>query len=335
MNRIVDIVDIVDTGDINSSKSNKSNKLRQLFALPTSVNDHNMLVNHNYTITQLKLIAKSFHLKVSGSKTELTTRIHTHMTSYKYALQIQNAYRHHLSNKYRSLIRFRDTVNDSDFLSMEKLSTLDKCQFFSFNDKDGFVYGFDALSFYQLTVINGIKENPYNRCIFHQDTIDNFKTLVRLANCLKLPLNIKMEQDILTLEQEQELRIVELFQTINSLGNYANYQWFTALDPIRLIRLLKELCDIWTFRSQMPDTTKYHICPSGNPFRRMGLVKITQPIYDIRDGILTILETIITTGIDKDSQTLGSYYTLCALTLVSYDASIALPWLYQSVQPYY
>lgn len=318
--------------DIEEQEQEQSNKLTNL-PLPMHVNDHHLLVNHKYTIPQLKNIAKSFHLKVSGNKGELTKRIHTHMLYYKHATKIQVAYRRRMSNKYRTLIRFRNTVNEDDFLSMEKLSDIPKYQFFSFNDTDGFVYGFDVLSFYQLIVINNVKENPYTRRNFHTDTINDFHTLIRLAKCLKLPLNIKMEENIITPTQKQELRVVELFQTINSLGNYANYEWFMALEPIKLLKFIKELNDIWTFRSQISDTVKRNICPAGDPFRRLAFRNSS--IYNLRDGILTILEIMITTGIDKDSKTLGSYYALCALTLVSYDASIALPWLYQSVQPYF
>ena len=317
-------------------ESKQSNKLTNsvVVALPTCVDDHAMLVNHKYSMIQLKAIAKLFHLKVSGNKSGLTNRIHTYMVSYKYATKIQTAYRRRLSNKYRELIRFRNTVNEDDFLSMEKLSTIPKCQFFSFNDSDGFVYGFDALSFYQLTVINKVKENPYTRRDFQENVINDFNMLVRLAKCLNLPLNIEMDEDIVTPLQEQELRVVELFQTINSLGNYANYEWFMALDSIKLLKFVKELHDIWTFRSQLTEIVKRNICPAGDPFRRMTFFRTSQ-LYDIRDGILTIMETMINSGIDKDSRTLGSYYTLCALTLVSYNAAVALPWLYQSVQPYF
>ena len=118
----------------------KSNKLtkpikKQEIVFPNNVEDHHLLVNHKYTITQLKLIAKSFSLKTMGVKTELTTRIHYFMVSYKHALKIQSTFRRFLSNKYRSLVRFRETVNDADFLTMEKLSDIPKTQFFSFKDR--------------------------------------------------------------------------------------------------------------------------------------------------------------------------------------------------------
>ena len=322
--------------DIFDKQSKPSNKLTNsvVAPLPTRVEDHPMLVNHKYSMIQLKSIAKLFHLKVSGNKDGLTKRIHTYMVFYNHARKIQNAYRRRMSNKYRELVRFRNTVNEDDFLSMEKLSNIPKYQFFSFNDTDGFVYGFDALSFYQLIVINKVKENPYTRRDFQENVIHDFNKLLRLAKCLKLPLNIEMEEDIITPLQKQELKVVELFQTINSLGNYANYEWFMELDSIKLLKFVKELHDIWTFRSQLTETVKRNICPAGDPFRRMTFFRTSQ-LYDIRDGILAIMETMINSGIDKDSKTLGSYYTLCALTLVNYKAAVALPWLYQSVQPYF
>lgn len=43
------------------------------------------------------------------------------------------------------------------------------------------------------------------------------------------------------------------------------------------------------------------------------------------------MEKFVNSGIDKDSKTLGAYYVLGALTLVSTEASTSLPWLYQSV----
>ena len=145
---------------------------------------------------------------------------------------------------------------------METLAEIPKTQFFSFKDNDGFIYGFDSLSFYQLTIVNKIRENPYNRDEIQQETINDFKQLIRIAKCLKLPLNTVIQEDEITPKQAQELKIVELFQTINSLGNYANYEWFMALDTQRLLRLFKELNDIWSYRSQITESVKRDICPS-------------------------------------------------------------------------
>jgi hypothetical protein len=40
---------------------------------------------------------------------------------------------------------------------------------------------------------------------------------------------------------------------------------------------------------------------------------------------------MINKGINENSCLLGSYYVLCALTIVSSDAANTLPWLYEAV----
>ena len=49
------------------------------------------------------------------------------------------------------------------------------------------------------------------------------------------------------------------------------------------------------------------------------------------DIALTIMEKLVCSGIHNDSRNLGANYVLCALTLVSADAALSLPWLFQSV----
>ena len=46
--------------------------------------------------------------------------------------------------------------------------------------------------------------------------------------------------------------------------------------------------------------------------------------------ILHLIDIFVTTGINRDSQILGSLYVLTALTLVSSDAAEARPELYHS-----
>ena len=48
--------------------------------------------------------------------------------------------------------------------------------------------------------------------------------------------------------------------------------------------------------------------------------------------VLKTMENFITKGIDQESKSLGVFYVLCALTLVSPQAAQSMPWLYQSVQ---
>jgi hypothetical protein len=44
-----------------------------------------------------------------------------------------------------------------------------------------------------------------------------------------------------------------------------------------------------------------------------------------------ILDKFVNRGVYTDSQCLGAYYVLGALTIVSEEAAASLPWLYQSM----
>ena len=91
--------------------------------------------------------------------------------------------------------------------------------------------------------------------------------------------------------------------------------------------------DIWSYRANLSDTIKREICPDYRDlFRVMFLVDIrlvTLPI--LQEIALSIMEKLVRSGINNDSRCLGANYVLCALTLVSHEAAVALPWLYQSV----
>ena len=139
----------------------------------------------------------------------------------------------------------------------------------------------------------------------------------------------------ITDKKSVELRALSLFQNIDSLGNYSNPQWFLVLNRIQLIKFMRELVDIWSYRAPLTIETKRAICPPlGNPFCKLPNYNILQTLEnldDVRKIMLEILEKFVNSGIDKDSKYLGASYVLSALTLVNNDAATSLPWLYQAV----
>ena len=79
---------------------------------------------------------------------------------------------------------------------------------------------------------------------------------------------------------------------------------------------------------------KKKICPpSGDPFRGINFAYLhgEENNENVKKVVLSILEKLVNTGVDSDSKTLGAYYVLGALTLVSENAASSLPWLFQSV----
>jgi hypothetical protein len=228
-------------------------------------------------------------------------------------------------------------TNTSDFFTMDQMNEIPFHQFFSYEDDDGFIYGFDLVSLHNLiSKCNGIIQNPYNRRPISQTVIEQFKRLFKLSKILNISISteIKDIEDV-TVEKSVELRALSLFQYINSLGNYANSSWFMDLDQNKLIRFLRELIDIWNYRAQLSIEVKRLICPPlGDPFQRIiSFIQIQNldNINEVRKNILSILEKIVNSGVDESYQSLGSYYVLGAITLVNVEAAHALPWLYQSV----
>ena len=312
--------------------------------IPTRENIE-ILYKYNYNKEQLKQFAKHYKLKISGNKKELTSRIFCYLNLSAHAIKIQKCTRGCFVRNYfkihgPALFNRSLCVNDSDFFTMDKLSELPHTQFFSYRDEDGFVYGFDIMSIHELLKQMTVEKtdhikNPYNRNIVPKHTIYNVKTLLKLSKLLNIKLQLEAENSSNDLPPKKnlELRILSLFQTMDSLGNYSDPTWFSSLTLQRIVMFLRELIDIWNYRAQITQETKRAICPpNGDPFRSFSLnYMYNEPNLDnVKMHVLDILERLVTTGINQDSKTLGSYYVLGALTIVNPNAAEALPWLYQT-----
>jgi hypothetical protein len=330
---------------------NRCEKKMHIFKKPQKINDndiilptiqnYNEITKYNYNVNQLKTFAKSYKLKISGNKNELILRLFSYLYFSSYIIKIQKKFRGMIVRKYKALhgpaaLNRSLCTNNTDFITLEPLIDINFHQFLSYKDVDGFIYGFDIISLYNLFFKNN-KEitNPYNRSSFPNTIFKDIKSLLRLSRILKIHINLHYDDDsqIVSDEKAFELRVLKLFQTIDSLGNYSDPQWFHSLDRSRLIKFIRDLVDIWNYRAQISPETKRAICPPyGDPFRTLNMIYINnQPnIINVKKVVLEILEKLVNSGIDRDSKSLGSYYVLGALTLVNQNAASSLPWLFQS-----
>jgi hypothetical protein len=159
--------------------------------------------------------------------------------------------------------------------------------------------------------------------------------MLRLSKILKIHINLHFEDDSQNVSSEKaiELRALALFQTIDSLGNYSNPQWFLSLNRTQIIKFVRELSDIWNYRAQLSQETKRSICPpNGDPFRNLSMPYVHTEVnmINVKKVVLEVLEKFVNSGSDKDSKSLGAYYVLGCLTLVNTEAATSLPWLFQS-----
>ena len=313
------------------------------FTIPNFSEYYNIL-DINYNLQQLKAICKAYNLKLTGNKDELKKRIYNYMHySYK-ATFIQKFVRMNFVKIYLYLHgpgfynKLRCT-NDTDFCSLDYLTDIPYTQFICFKDEDNFIFGFDIKSLYNLYLKNKTQiENPFTKKIINKEVFDNMIYYIKYSNILNIAINIDYsELEKINESKKLELKILTLFQTIDSLGNYTNMSWFTNLTKYDLIRFVRELFDIWNYRANLTQETKREICPPfGKPFRimnmNMNIHYINGYSYNtILKNVVYMLDELINKGINDDSRSLGCYYILCALTLVSPDAAEALPWLYESV----
>jgi hypothetical protein len=307
-----------------------------------NMNSYHDLVYNNYNLTQLKNFTKYYNLKVTGNKQQLISRLYNFLYFSSFIIKIQKNFRGYLVKKYKNLhgpalMNRKMCTNTDDFISMEPIEEINFHQFISYEDSDKFIYGFDITSLHNLFIkSNGEIKNPYNRNLIPEKVFKDIRALIRYSRILKININLNFEDDTKKVSNEKaiELRALTLFQTIDSLGNYSDVNWFLSLNRNQVIKFIRDLIDIWNYRAQLSIQTKRSICPPyGDPFRYLSIqyVCTEQNLWNVKKVILEIMEKFIYCGIDKDSQALGAYYVLGALTLVNQDAATSLPWLFQSV----
>jgi hypothetical protein len=204
--------------------------------------------------------------------------------------------------------------------------------------------------------------NPYNRSVIPLDITQKILKIIKLDSMLNgkkkesgkkhknnIVLNgdqgtnngnivIELPQDVLTPQQRYRQNVLQLFQTINSLGHYSDPDWFLVLTYQQHITFLRELIDIWNYRAELSYSARVAIYPpNGNPFPQHVMGWLTHQFYsyltmeNIISINMTIIERLTVTAVLESDRCLGANFVLCALTLVSIPAREALPWLYQSV----
>jgi len=311
-------------------------------SIPT-INNYDEMTRYNYNLSQLKMIAKNYKLKISENKNQLLTRIYSFLYFSSYIIKIQKIFRGNVARKYKFLhgpaaINRKLCTNTDDFVTMEPVEEINYHQFISYKDEDGFIYGFDIISLHNLFLkskdIESIR-NPYNRNIIPESVIKTIKSIIKISRILKIHVNLHYEDDTQNVSNEKmvELRALSLFQNIDALGNYSNSQWFLSLNRTQLIKFLRELADIWNYRAQITPETKRNICPpNGDPFRNLNMNYIynEQDMTNVKKVVLEVLEKIVNSGVDRDSKALGACYVLGSLTLVNQEAATSIPWLFQS-----
>lgn len=321
--------------------SHKNNRINDDLFEILKYNEYNRIVNNNYSIKQLKTLCKHYSLPSSGNKMSLSTLLYNYLKLINNVTTIQKYYRGYIERKLIKLkgpgLFNRELCNNSnDFFTLEKIVNIPYSQFYSYKDSKDYIYGFNILSIYKLLTKHNINIcNPYNRDKLPDDILAQIKQIINLSKINKYEIIIEdtLHVDII---KEFKLRILSLFQNINSLGNYSKSEWFTDLSKDKLVIFIRELYDIWNYRAQLlPDTKRLIVPPHGNPFMNINVHYLRDlPFNQLQRKITYIMEKFVNSTEVTCNRNLGACYILSALTLVNNEAAESLPWLYQSVKHY-
>ena len=302
--------------------------------------DSNLLLEYDFNIPQLKRLNKKNYLKISGNKTQLIKRIYNYRKYSKIVGKIQRWYRNILIERFNTLkgpaLLYREKcINKTDFLSMDDCKEIGYDRFFSYKDEDNKIWGFDLISIYTLYVKKKKEvKNPYTTKILPFCVFENLKKIIKFNKILSYSIDLTLNHNEVVLSKQiLEMRVLSLFQEMDSLDNYTQIEWLLSLNKNLLLKFIVELYDIWTYIANLSINSKREICPPlGQPFRNINFTLLSnQSQNQILKTILPILEQLVKTGINRDARILGTYYILSSLTLVNQDAAESMPWLYQSV----
>lgn len=339
--------------------------------------EHEKMKQVKYSLADLRTLCSHYCIKKSGTKPELTQRIYTFLNQSYHIVRIQRIFRSFISRKYRTLcgpgyLNTTNCVNDSDFYTFDKLSKIRPLELFTYRDSDNKIYGFHIASIFHLIISSYPNiTNPYNRNVIPSNIINNVYEKLIYGSLLGFRVSVKLDDDDngggdddddkgngggngggnitagggrtdavvggLSREKQEELFIVDLFQHINTLGNYSDSEWFIVLQRVELIRFIRNVHDIWFYRANLSQEMKERICPpNGNPFVLHNahvnlnvLTLLTDP--EIRTICVSIIERMVRRGVSREDQCLGAFYVLATLTIVNQDARNAMPWLYEAV----
>lgn len=328
----------------NSNRRKKRNRKMDddEFIIP-KIDEFYLLNEINYKTKQLQEICCFYKLKKSGNKNEIRNRVYDYLKKSNDINKIKKNFKGFLVRKIFKILKETSKnknlcVNDKDFFTLDELKNLSNFQFFCFKDKDVY-YGFDICSIYNLIAKTDDiykVENPYTRNIINNNDINNVMKLVKYSKIIGIKMNIEIDNVIENISTEQKFRmnVFSLFQNIDELGHYTNVDWFLSLTKLQLILFIREILDIWNYRIDITSQQKKDILP---PHGNLNIIvgNVDSSLFIMGELALfnlayKIMNNLITRGVNRDSKYLGSIYILGSLTIVSNEAAIALPWLYET-----
>lgn len=222
--------------------------------------------------------------------------------------------------------------NREDFYTFEPVNEIKREYFFSYKDKDGFVYGFDLRSFKKL--LDTKSSNPYNREEIPNYALESFEKRVDYIISNKIHITDFAPEEF-TPEQKFKNKVMEVFQKIDDLDTIAggtDINWFLNLSFLDLKNYYKLLEDIWNYRANLTHAAKLKIVPQNDMFQTSMnyILNLNQSKEQkLKLHILNEIDKLVSSTEDREQRTTGAYYVLTAFAEMVPECAQSLPWLVQ------
>jgi hypothetical protein len=283
----------------------------------------------DYVVNDLRNTLKSLHMRNSLRKTNKQTLYTTLLQYYTDKIEpyhvvtseiiyIQRHYKK-TKNKEINILRGEGFINmklcnnDFDFYTYETPNEIDTRYFFSYKDKQHFIWFFDIRSFNKL--IEKKQGNPYTR---DEIPLDIIQKALKLSNILGIKDHLIKKTLHLTRKQNIKQKTIDIFSTIEQCGYECHFDWFLDLDIRHLRKLYRNLEDIWNYRLQLTQDTKSRIVPPHGEIFTIPVNDVFRimNIYTLQECILNEI-TKFNSAISDEDKKLGYMYFLIGLGQVS------------------
>ena len=219
--------------------------------------------------------------------------------------------------------------NSTDFYSFDSIKDISNDYFFSYKDKDGFIYGFHIESFVQLINESSNSKNPYNREAINNNVKKRARDMwhkLELANKKSNHVIFKESNDIRAIMRNKCLTV---FQLIDMFGYQTNINWILRMSLSRLKTIYRSLENYWHYRAGITDEMRANIEPNGDLFSSRGRNQVNRNInkYVVMGVILDVIEKLVSNGITDDDKQMGCIIALMALGDIIPECAHSNPWL--------
>lgn len=352
---------------IPSSNTKKKKRINDFEFRFLEIGEYSSLMYYNYNVNQLKRLLKHHHLRTTGNKPELMTRLYNILYLGSFARTIQSVVRGYFVRNFFSVrgpaVRNRKCcVNDSDFYSLDPLSEIPMERFLSIQETSHtttHIYGFDIASLSDYIKTTKHIMNPYTRVKFKQDITKCLDDCIRTAKMLGFTMNINinnvkfstnyLETNLDSIQNNptthstlnprntsihQIREMMSVIDDMGHLGNYTNPVWFEELNMGELAHFLLKTYDIWDYRLGLSEDIKREMigynssCLYPYQFSNISNANHRTQLLDI---VCTLMKNLISKSDKEDLRKNGALIIMMGLTLVNENTRNAFPTLYYSV----